>query len=289
MQKILLLKGLPASGKSTYAKTLCETDWTWRRINKDDIRVKYDEPWSGKLEDKVLKEERELGIQHLKEGFNLVVDDSNFHPKHETFWKDVAQNGPFLFEIKFFDVDVNECIVRDSKREKPVGEKAIRFMHKQHMNVHIKKDDRFFRKQDPNLPHAVIVDMDGTLAIMNGRNPFNFMACNTDRLNEPLKEILLNWLKPNINHIIIVSGRDDKAMDLTKQWLKDNGITFSYIFMRKSGDNRPDEIIKQEIFEAEIKDKFYIEGVFDDRAKVCDMWQKLGLLCCRVYKYEVDF
>lgn len=283
MLKILLLKGLPASGKSTYAKKLCETDWTWRRINKDDIRAKYNESWSGKLEDKVLKEERELGIEYLKQGFNLVVDDSNFHSKHEIFWKEIAQNGPFLFEIKFFDVDIKECIERDSKRENPVGERAIRFMYKQYILPPIKKDDRFFLKQDYGLPHAIIVDMDGTLALMNGRNPFDFMACGKDLINQPLKELLLNWLKPNTNHIIIVSGREDKAMEVTKKWLHDNGILFSYIFMRKSSDYRPDEIIKQEIFENEIKDKFYIEGVFDDRDKVVKMWRDLGLLCLQVY------
>ena len=49
-----MLKGLPASGKSTYAKKLANKGWT--RVNKDDLRAMLnDGKWSRSNEKFVLK------------------------------------------------------------------------------------------------------------------------------------------------------------------------------------------------------------------------------------------
>src|SRR5207245_9019847 len=54
--KLLLLKGLPASGKSTYAKELVLKGW--KRVNKDDLRAMIDNgKWSHSNED-IIKEDR---------------------------------------------------------------------------------------------------------------------------------------------------------------------------------------------------------------------------------------
>jgi hypothetical protein len=53
--------------------------------------------------------------------------------------------------------------------------------------------------------------------------------------------------------------------------------------MRKNNDQRKDSIIKFELFENHIKDKYYVELVVDDRQQVVDMWRrKLGLTCLQV-------
>ena len=52
--------------------------------------------------------------------------------------------------------------------------------------------------------------------------------------------------------------------------------------MRKTGDNRKDCVVKREIFDAEIKDKYYIKFILDDRNQVVDMWRKMGLTCLQV-------
>ena len=52
--------------------------------------------------------------------------------------------------------------------------------------------------------------------------------------------------------------------------------------MRNANDYRPDEVIKKEIYEREIKGKYDIICVFDDRNKVVDMWREEGFLCCQV-------
>ena len=52
--------------------------------------------------------------------------------------------------------------------------------------------------------------------------------------------------------------------------------------MRKTGDNRKDSIIKEEIYRNLIEPNYNIEFVLDDRNQVVDMWRRIGLTCLQV-------
>ncbi len=68
------------------------------------------------------------------------------------------------------------------------------------------------------------------------------------------------------------------------QFLANNWIDFDLLLMRKSNDNRKDTIIKREIFEADIKNFYFIEFILDDRNQVVDLWRNdLKLPCFQVY------
>jgi len=47
--------------------------------------------------------------------------------------------------------------------------------------------------------------------------------------------------------------------------------------MREAGDNRPDDIVKKDIYDKYIKDKYHVVCVFDDRKRVLQMWKNEGL------------
>jgi len=286
-QKIIFLRGLPASGKSTWAKQYLTENTGFRRINKDEIRAKYVEGWSRESEKKILNEERDLGVAYIIEGYSLIVDDTNFNSIHEDFWKAIAIQQDCDFEIKNFDAPLKVCLERNALRENKVPEIAIRSMHSKYIRNAPKIETRVILKQDMSLRKAIIVDMDGTLALINGRSPYDTTKVNTDKCNNDLKYLIESWAlsfsAPQSCAVIIVSGRKDESMADTMKWLDDNGVFYTHIYMRKTGDNRGDEIIKKEIYDAHIKDKFYVNAVFDDRNKVVDMWRSLGLLCCQVY------
>jgi hypothetical protein len=53
--------------------------------------------------------------------------------------------------------------------------------------------------------------------------------------------------------------------------------------MRKLNDNRPDDIIKKELYDQYIKGKYFVKFVLDDRDSVVRMWRNEGLLCLQVY------
>ena len=292
MQKIILLKGLPASGKTTWALQKCLEDPEFKRVNKDGIREKeVVHKWSKDFELSVLIKERTLGIDFIERGYNLIVDDTNFNPKHETFWKDIAEKYKCDFEIRFFDTSVKECIERDSKRKNPVGKSVIKRMFFQNRELfpnENKTDTRKYLFQDPGLIPAIICDLDGTLSLINNRSPYDYNSAGTDIVNEPIRNILSNYSCLGYT-IIYLSGRmepKETEKDLTLEWLTLNDLTFNddfKIFRRKNGDYRQDSIIKEELFNEHIKNKYHIDFVLDDRNQVVDMWRKLGLLCLQVY------
>lgn len=137
-QKIIFCKGLPASGKSTWAKQYCIDCPNFKRVNKDDIRDSYgNPPFSRKFEDFVLKTERELGEHWLKNGYSLIVDDTNFAPYHWEFWQQYAISNGIKIETMIFNTPVEECIQRDSQREKSVGKLVIIGMYKKYIEPNI--------------------------------------------------------------------------------------------------------------------------------------------------------
>ena len=74
----------------------------------------------------------------------------------------------------------------------------------------------------------------------------------------------------------------DKNKKVTEDWLKKNGIEYDKLLMRVTDDVRKDSIIKKEIYENNIKGKYNVSLVLDDRNQVVEMWRDLGLTCFQV-------
>lgn len=276
--KIIFLKGLPASGKTTFAKELVEKDPVlYVRLNKDDMRnMLHDGKWSGGREKIIIHAERELAELFLKDGKIVIIDDTNLHDKHKEFFIQLAKNYNADFEERFFDTPLEECIERDKKREKRVGEKVIRDMY----NRHLYKPAEFVQK-DPALDSAVVIDVDGTLAERVDRSPYDWGSISNDTPRHAVAE-LMNLLYINGKTIIVVTGRDGICAEATRKWLTDNKLLFHELYTRAEGDKRPDEIVKQEIYENHIKGRYNIDFILDDREKVVHMWRSLGLNCFQV-------
>lgn len=274
--KILLLRGLPASGKSTYAKELVAKNHNWVRVNKDDLRAMMNGGgFSGKLEKQVIRTERELAENALKLGKNVVIDDTNFNPVHEEYFRDLAMRYNAEFEVKFFDTPLVVCIARDNKRPNGVGETVIRRMYNQYL-----KPQPAVYLYNRRLPMAIMCDIDGTLAHMTDRSPYDWNRVGEDLINPAIKN-LLNILKDEYR-ILFISGRNEVCREETNKWLRKNGIPHAPLFMRRKNDNRKDSIVKRELFERCIRDYYNIEFVLDDRNQVVEMWRSLGLKCLQV-------
>lgn len=133
-QKIIFLKGLPGSGKSTWAKQYCLDNPEFVRINKDDIRILLGNfPFSSKFESQVLRIQREIGITILHLGKSLIVDDTNFAEKHYRYWSEISTSMGIGIEVKNFDTPVEECIRRDSERKESVGKQVILKMYRDYV------------------------------------------------------------------------------------------------------------------------------------------------------------
>ena len=295
MQKIIITKGLPGSGKSTWAIDYVKNHPDTKRINNDDLRRMFigKNFGSDNQEKFISKIRHELIISCLSEGYSVIIDNTHLNPKRIEQIKNIVEYfnhtqsllevgaKEACFEIKdFTNVPVEECIKNDLNRLHSVGKDVIMQMYNQYLYKEPQK-----LKQDERLPWVIVCDLDGTLALLNGRNPYDASMCENDEVNMPVARILVKYIDCGYK-IIFCSGREDKYKQQTLKFLIKAGLgsESNLLFMRKTGDFRKDAIIKEEIFNEYIKNKYYVEFVLDDRASVVEKWRELGLTCLQVAK-----
>lgn len=283
MPKIILTIGLPASGKSTWAKEQVQKyPALYKRVNKDDLRAMIDNGgWSKERERFILRIRNQIIRESLIAGYSVIVDDTNFHPKHLETMQEIAKDYKNVeIEIKRFDTSLLECIQRDRTRENSVGEKVILGMWKQY----IKKD----YTHSSGLPEAILCDIDGTIAQMNGRSPYEEDKVSTDKPVQEIIDILQTYKRAKLIKIIIMSGRHEDCKKDTEAWLKQCGVPYDEIYMRPSpkpeeiGKEKKDNIIKEELFNRYVRGRYNVKFVLDDRDQVVTLWRSLGLKCLQV-------
>lgn len=133
---------------------------------------------------------------------------------------------------------------------------------------------------------CIIVDIDGTLSNCDHRQPFlrqkpkdwkSFHErCHLDEPHLWCIDLLKKYM--NTHTIILVSGRVDESRVATFEWLILYGVPYHWLYMRGPGDHRDDTIFKKEIYERNIKGKFKVDFVLDDRRRLADMWRAEGLV-----------
>lgn len=136
MPKIILTRGIQGSGKSTWAKKWVEEDPAHRvRWNNDDFNKMLGYKWIPEKAHFIANTRLDFLKSAMQEGYDIVVDNMNLDPKHLEFIEKLvntynslssSKKGVYIIATKdFFDVSLEECIKRDSKRGNPIGEKVI--------------------------------------------------------------------------------------------------------------------------------------------------------------------
>ena len=129
MSKLIITRGLPASGKSTWAKQWVLEDPEHRvRINQDDIRLMLGKYWVPSREKLVQHIQEEDLIEALERGYDIVIDNTNLNEKVlDNYRALVIDHGNHAIEYKdFFDTPLSVCVERDKNRDLQVTEKVIR-------------------------------------------------------------------------------------------------------------------------------------------------------------------
>lgn len=271
MSKILVLCGPPASGKSTYAREFIKGKTDWVIVNRDSLREGRGEYWVPSQED-YISDLEEFSIRAaIKRNYNVIIDATNLNPKTREKWVRLAAETKSLIEFKEFYVPFKEALERDKNRERSVGEKILKnFYLKYYPDKYAEEisDKRYILEQNKSLPKCIVVDIDGTVAIHQGRSPYDLSKVLEDRPNNPLVD-LLRVLSGSVD-IIFFSGREGtkQCREDTAKWINDNVNIPYQLYMRKDKDYRPDEVIKEELYNEIIKDNYYCVAIFDDRQKV---------------------
>lgn len=129
--KIIICQGIPASGKSTWAKAQCENP-AWVRVNKDDIRSMLFPQWNKGREYQVILAQDSMIGGFMQRHLNIVVDDTNLNPYHVNRIRNMAAETGYEVEIKTFPIDVEVAVGRDLNRSKSVGRAVIEKMYNQY-------------------------------------------------------------------------------------------------------------------------------------------------------------
>lgn len=272
MSKLLMLSGLPASGKSTYAEELVRGGGNWVRVNRDLLRTMlHFDKWSGKNESQTVSTAGWVARKAVENGCNVIIDDTNLGQKHKDMWLGISSLAGAKFEHKRFDTPVWECIKRDENREKKVGRSVILNMAMQYDLV-------------PELKKIVVCDIDGTVAECDHRRHhldkepkdwksfFGEMGKDTPRLH--VYDDANDMAVHNGGELIFVSARPEDYREVTEEWLRYYGMDHTHLIMRPKGDKRPDTEVKQMIYDKYLN-HYDIIKVFDDRPSVIkEVWVK---------------
>ena len=276
MSKLILTRGLPGSGKSTWAREYISKH---KAINicKDDLR-----DMAPKLNEGQICEIRDNLTMSYIHKIDVIWSDTNLNPVHEKRAREIVPQGTAV-EIKdFTDVPLETCIKQDLMRLDSVGKDVIM---ETYYNWLCPKESKDF---DITLPSCYIVDVDGTLAEVTNRSHYDYSpgAVLTDSPRMNVIRTVQSLSRDKGIEIIFVSGREDICREDTAKWLETHA-GLHWLLMRKAGDTRNDTIIKREIYEEHIKGRYNVLGCIDDRPRVLREWRKLGLTTFDVGKgYE---
>lgn len=157
------------------------------------------------------------------------------------------------------------------------------------------------RKSMASKIKAIIVDLDGTLSNSEHRNHFvdrdgrkDFKSFCDNLIYDPPNEwcvSLINAMYKDGIMPLYVTGRSDEYRELTLQWFHNNfseskhpivlhnNYVSDNLYMRPANNYDSDVVIKTDIYNSKLKDKYDIIFCIDDRKKISSMWRSLGLVC----------
>lgn len=295
MPMIHVMTGLPASGKTTAARQLlADSRGHIRRINLDDLRAMLDNydggrTWSRAHEQTALAVQDAAVRSAIAGGFDVVVDNTHLTPSIPKRIKAAAAGQAAFVVHDFTHVTVDECIRRDAGRgPASVGEDVIRRLADNHAKAtkngwrltaewlgdHLAVEPY---KPDLSLPSAVMCDIDGTLALMGDRGPYDFERCGEDKVNAAVLRALWSFRLANNDSVVLLSGRGEEYRQHTERWLDEHGVPYDELHMRSAGDTRRDDIVKAELFDRHIRHRFNVRVSLDDRDRVVALWRRMGL------------
>lgn len=316
--KALVTIGAPASGKSTYVKSLNlpETTLILERDNfrKDECRNRFNYVDDGtnfhkyyhllgrNITDQIENYITAIFDYHIENKKNdLVFSNTNINKKHRNkLIRKLEENG-YEVTIKYFNLPLDVLLENNKQRIDVVDTHVIINMYQslQRQLTQIHHDS--YMKHGQLYNNCIIVDIDGTIAHIENKYRSHYDTnCGSDLFDDLVFNMAFGLSKEYEADIIFLTGRTSKSWQSTRQWLdKHIGEYTKYnlelnngyqLYCRHHGDYRKDAIIKRELYDTFISNRYSdVLCVFDDRPSVIDMWHDLGLKVITVSDYRNKF
>lgn len=293
--KLILFRGLPGSGKTYQAKEIVQKELAAGRkainLDRDQIRLAngFGVAPTGDFEN-VITEMQRAQIKHgLRKGWTVIESSTNLRSSNLKQLIELGEHYGAGVEVIDVDTPIELCIERDEARKLEgghyVGEKAIRdiaarFLSKGKFSAVPKLKPAATAEPyvaDIDKPKAILVDIDGTVAEIDGRSPFTYTLVSTDKPKKWVIDRVRDAYKHGI-HIIFMSGRPDSCFADTEKWIdRQVGISYFDLFMRPAGDGRQDAVVKLELFDKHVRHNYNVLYCLDDRKQVIEAYRSIGL------------
>lgn len=300
--RAIITVGVSASGKTTWTRNFIHDrlkldgeqwvdvnrDWERRCVLFNKTEGQVDglvwRHWRWKWEDEVTKRCEARLLEAAAAQKNVVISDTNLHPgRRQTLVLKLEALG-YEVEVKHFNVTFEEACKRDAERINGVGYAVIAKQMAQW-------NEEFHPQHVPlkGLPECVIVDIDGTIAHMAGRGPFEWTRVGEDTVDRVVRT-MVTALQSQGLQVVFLSGRDGCCYLETNEWLRTKaGIADFELYMRPAGDSRRDDIVKEELFFEHIEGRYNVFCVFDDRPQMIRKWHAMGLKVMAVANPYIEF
>lgn len=300
MMRAIVTVGVSASGKSTWASEFIAQEASkgiiWQRIERDCIRkdilvergiseeLEWDK-WKWKWEKEVSRRADIMLEAAARSCANVIISDTNLNETRRKSLIQKLEELGYTVEVRPFPISFEEAVKRDTKRKNGVGVSVLASQFEQWNRQFVTQYEG-----TKGAPKAIIVDIDGTLAHMDGgRGPFEWDKVEQDKLDNEVAAIVKALERTGEWKIVVLSGRDNICRPQTERWLARHGIRYSDLFMRAKDDSRKDSVIKSEIFWRDVAPKYDVRMVIDDRPQVTRMWRSMGLKVFQVGNPYIEF
>ena len=142
----------------------------------------------------------------------------------------------------------------------------------------------------------IVFDIDGTLSLPGDRLKHiqgdnkdwkSFFAdVKKDEINAPIAKIYRTMVyyygdRGIFDTVVVVTGRPEYIRKATLEWFAENSLPLvpDNLYMRHTGDFRPDHIVKPELVTNHLHE---ISLVFEDRTSMVREWRSRGITCVQV-------
>lgn len=312
IQEFKIARGIPGSGKSTWAAKWVAADPANRvRVNRDDIRLQLFNKYivldkkgniDGNAEAQVTAVEQLQLNKAFTAGKSVISDNTNLNQRTLDQHFALAKQYGIPITNKDFPITLEEAQKRNAARERVVAPFVIKRMYD------TLGPEGQFHHFDGSYPIKPFVapetrklafgfDMDGTLSDTRSINHFvqgkrrNFDMFHRSSIFTPANPEVLKLAMDAHDSglaVIITTARNEKYREVTQLWLDRLDVPYENIFMRKDGDNRPDYVVKNEMLHEQILPSYQPISFADDNPQAINCWRENGIRVIEVPGWGQD-